>query len=89
MLNEKNKTIKMPVTYFLKCRKCNKCIETCPNNAIIMSFNNCCPKCVEYYSIMDVPCQAQEIIFQYDNCDKCSKCLDNCPESAVFWLEDK
>jgi ferredoxin len=81
-----NKPKKIPVIDFTKCRKCKQCIKICPSQAISVSFNNCCAKCIKYCLTMEVPCQPKEIIFKHELCDTCGLCLKICPESAISWL---
>jgi len=80
---------KIHVIDFTKCKKCNKCIEACPNKAMIVSFNSSCAKCVKYCSVMEVPCHPKEIIFQYEQCDACGICLKTCPENAIYRITPK
>ncbi len=81
------KKLRVPVIDFTKCKRCKKCIDVCPNNAISMSFNNCCAKCIKYCLTMEVPCHPKEIIFKYEKCDSCGLCVKTCPEDAIYWHE--
>ena len=80
---------KLPVIDFTKCRKCKKCIDACPNRAIIMTTNYCCAKCVKYCLTMKVPCHPKEIIFLNERCNKCGNCIDACSEKAISWFMPK
>ena len=81
------KKLRIPVIDFTKCKRCKKCIEVCPNDALSISFNNCCAKCIKYCLTMEVPCHPKEIIFKYEKCDSCGLCLEICPENAIYWHE--
>lgn len=77
--------IKLPAIDFDKCNRCRNCIKVCPNNAISISLDLACGRCVKYCLSMEVPCTPKEICFSYDKCSACGVCLDECPEKAIFW----
>lgn len=89
MVHKKISNIKLPVIDFLKCKKCNKCIEACPNNAIIEPLNTSCSKCIKYCILMEVPCSPKNLIFDYELCDTCGLCIKACPDKAIYWYLPK
>ncbi|MCP3965943.1 MAG: hypothetical protein GY718_06240 [Lentisphaerae bacterium] len=55
---------------------------------IDFALNTTCAKCVKYCSIMEVPCQPPNIIFNYKQCNSCGLCLKMCPEKAIYWFKE-
>lgn len=80
---------KVPAVDIKKCRKCNKCIEACPVKAILESSNNYCAKCIKYCMTMEVPCNPEYIVFNYELCDSCGLCISSCPHGAIYWHKPK
>jgi ferredoxin len=80
---------KFPAVDLKKCRKCNVCIDVCPEKAILTSSNNCCAKCIKYCITMEVPCSPEYIVFDYDLCDRCGLCISSCPYGAISWFIPK
>lgn len=72
-------TEKLPVIDFFKCKKCMKCIETCPGRGVIEPMNTSCSKCIKYCISIQVPCSPENLIFVYDFCDACGLCVETCP----------
>ncbi|MBN1498061.1 MAG: 4Fe-4S binding protein [Spirochaetes bacterium] len=85
--NSTGRSTKFPAIDPKLCKKCNRCIEICPKNAIRESSNNCCAKCVKYCMTMEVPCSPELIVFDYELCDSCGECMSACPHDAIYWFD--
>ena len=78
---------KYPFNDINKCTGCGKCVTICPRNAISISFNTVCAKCIKYCIEFPVPCKPEHITFNYNLCTSCGLCVDNCPSKAIYFLE--
>ena len=77
-----------PVIDFNLCTSCNRCVESCPRNAIEVHMNTSCPKCSKYCIIMDVTCNPKQLVFIRDRCDSCGICISVCPVHAITMTEN-
>jgi NAD-dependent dihydropyrimidine dehydrogenase PreA subunit len=90
----KLKKNRFPAVNELLCVKCFKCVERCPENAIVVqeatSDNGySCEKCVKYCATMDVPCKPGTIFILYDRCNSCGACISGCDYGALYLINYK
>lgn len=59
------------------CGNCNKCIKTCPGNAISENYGFCAERCISYITQMKTVSESQKKILSLQNyvygCDICQK----------------
>ena len=80
---------RLPAVDTVRCKKCTICIEACPARAIQSPVNSSCSKCIKYCLTMDVPCNPDYLVFDYERCDGCGICLVSCPHQAIRWVTPK
>ena len=78
---------KVPVIDVAKCIDFEKCITTCPTNAIYKKIDSSCAKCIKYCISMKVPCNPDHYVFCYEHCDACGLCIPACPAEAINWYK--
>lgn len=75
------------------CLKCRKCIDFCPENAIVVIDDparaNACKKCIKYcIEIKNVTCKPEDICIDGELCNACGECISVCPEGAISFSEE-
>lgn len=80
---------KVPVVDVDKCTRCNACIKSCPVNAVSVTLNSVCAKCIKYCIVLPVPCNPEYISFDYDKCTSCGLCVESCVQDAVVFMDSK
>lgn len=69
----------------LMCKRCNLCVRSCPEEAIFLTANNCCAKCIKYCIVMPVSCWSNYIEIDYSRCNSCGLCIEKCAGGAIIW----
>jgi Pyruvate/2-oxoacid:ferredoxin oxidoreductase delta subunit len=83
---DKDDSGKIPVIDIAKCVKCSKCIIICPAQAIVNERSMSCARCIKYCITMEVPCNTDNYIFDYQKCNSCGLCISECDQNAISMI---
>lgn len=66
-----------------RCDGCGRCVDACPEAALLVRVNTACARCVKYCSSMEVPCHPVRVLLNEERCIGCGTCVAACPSGAI------